>query len=137
METVAANYEYHKSLLALYYLIVHADGKLTDKEIKMGELMRDHEEIDPGFFTTYLESVGSADQEKVYRDCINSLLKCSYEDKARCIAWLSNIANADGFMDKREWELIYKLYSKELHVDLNDILQLQKTLPRGLFGTLK
>ena len=137
METVSANYDYQKSLLALYHLIIHADGELTEKELKMGELMRDHEDINKDFYTTYLESVSEAHPEKIFTDCINSLKKCSYEDRARCIAWLSNIANVDGFMDKREWEIIYRLYSKELHVDLNDILSIQKTLPRGLFGTLK
>ena len=136
MEIVAANYDYHKSLLSLYHLVVQADGELTDKEIKMGQLMRDYEDIDPGFYDTYLSSIQSAEPDKIFNDCIGSLKKCSYEDKARCIAWLSNIANVDGFMDKREWELIYKLYSKELHVDLNDIMEIQKTLPRGLFGTL-
>jgi uncharacterized tellurite resistance protein B-like protein len=137
MEIVAANYDYQKSLLALYHLIINADGELTEKEIKMGELMRDHEEIDRTFYDTYLNSISEKPAEKIYDDCIGSLKKCSYEDKARCIAWLSNIANADGFMDKKEWELIYHLYSKELNVDLNDIMSVQKTLPRGLFGALK
>ena len=110
METVAINYDYQKSLLALYYIMIHADGELTDKEEKMGELMRDHEEIDKTFYTTYLESISSASMDKIYRDCVNSLNKCSYEDKTRCLAWLSNIANVDGFMDKKEWELIYQLF---------------------------
>ena len=137
MEIVAANYDYQKSLVALYHLIIHADGDLTEKEVKMGELMRDHEEIDKTFYETYLTSISEQSYEKIYNDCITSLKKCSYEDKARCIAWLSNIANADGFMDKSEWELIYHLYSKELNVDLNDIMSIQKTLPRGFFGALK
>jgi hypothetical protein len=38
------------------------------------------------------------------------------------------MANADGFMDKSEWQFIYKIYHKELHLPLDDIMEVQKEL---------
>jgi hypothetical protein len=38
------------------------------------------------------------------------------------------LANSDGFMDKSEWQFIYKIYHKELHLALDDIMHVQKEL---------
>jgi hypothetical protein len=38
------------------------------------------------------------------------------------------IANADGFMDKTEWQFIYKVYHKELGLNLDEIMKTQKEL---------
>lgn len=42
---------------------------------------------------------------------------------------MSNIANADGFMDPTEWRMIYQLYKDELNLNLDDILTQQKKIP--------
>jgi hypothetical protein len=44
------------------------------------------------------------------------------------------IANSDGFMDKREWELIYKIYHTELALSLNEIMKAQRELNKILHG---
>jgi len=45
------------------------------------------------------------------------------------------VANADGFMDRAEWQLIYKIYHKELGLPLNEIFSVQKELNKLIWGT--
>ena len=59
-----------------------------------------------------------------------SLKKCNHESKVRSIAWMSLIANSDGFMDPQEWKLIYYIYNTELKLKLSEIMEMQKQLPR-------
>jgi hypothetical protein len=40
---------------------------------------------------------------------------------------LNNVgANADGFMDKDEWQLNYSIYHNELKLRLDDVLRVQR-----------
>jgi hypothetical protein len=50
------------------------------------------------------------------------------KQQIRIVAWLCVVANADGFMDRAEWQLIYKVYHKELNLPLHDIFAVQKDL---------
>ena len=44
------------------------------------------------------------------------------------------IANSDGFMDKEEWILIYKIYHTELKLSLDEVLKIQKELNMLVHG---
>ena len=87
-------------MVAFYYLLIHADGGVKEKEVKA-----------------------------IYSECINALKNCTYNEQVRIIAWMSRIASSDGFMDPREWKLIYQVYFRELGMDLQDILNEQRNLP--------
>lgn len=121
---------YFGGLVALYHLLINADGHVDDKELRMGELMKKHENIDDWEFNYHLNRIAEQDKEKIISDCINSLNKCDHEWRIKCIAWMSLIANSDGFMAPEEWKLIYYIYNTELKLNLSDILEMQKQLPR-------
>ena len=121
---------YIEGLVSLYHLLINADGHVDDKELKMGELMKTHEKIDDYMFDFYLNKISTQENKVVFDACVNSLNKCEHDWKVKCIAWMSLIANSDGFMDPEEWKLIYSIYNKELNLNLNDILEMQKQLPR-------
>lgn len=121
---------YIEGLVSLYHLLINADGHIDEKEIKMGELMRKHEEIDDKDFNDTLERISAMDKEDVIEDCVTSLNKCDYDMKVKCIAWMSMIANSDGFMAPEEWQLIYHIYNTKLKLNLSDILEMHKHLPR-------
>jgi len=118
-------------LVSLYYLLIHADGKVSDKELKMGEVMCKHEDIDNHEFRSILEETSKSGKNDIYLKCIDALRQGDQEFKIKCIAWMSLIANADGFMAPDEWKLIYKIYAKELQLNLEEILNYQKKLPRN------
>ena len=114
----------------LYHLLINADGHVDEKELSMGRLMKKHENIDDWQFNYHLKRISDLNKEQIVAECINSLKKCEYEMKVKCIAWMSLIANSDGFMAPEEWKLIYYIYNTELKLNLKDILEMQKQLPR-------
>jgi uncharacterized tellurite resistance protein B-like protein len=61
------------------------------------------------------------------------LKQLNYKQQVRIIAWMCVIANADGFMDRGEWQLIYKIYHKELNLPLHDIFAVQKELNKKIW----
>ncbi|MFW5700650.1 MAG: TerB family tellurite resistance protein [Cyclobacteriaceae bacterium] len=116
--------------LALYYMMIMADGVISPKEVDMGNLMIKHEKINEEYFHQQMEIFRNMDKSKLMHMCIEKLAKCNKDDQIRAVAWMSNVANSDGFMDPQEWTLIYRIYNKELKLDLNKILEKQKELPR-------
>ncbi len=121
---------YIEGLVSLYHLLINADGHIDDKELKMGELMKKHEGIADEVFNATLERISGMPKDDVIEDCIISLNKCDYDLKVKCIAWMSMIANSDGFMAPEEWQLIYHIYNTKLKLSLTDILEMHKQLPR-------
>ena len=121
---------YLSGLVTLYHLLINADGFVDDKEIVMGELMKKHENIDEWEFDNHLNLISDLDQKQIVNNCVASLHKCDHDSKVKCVAWMSLIANSDGFMAPEEWKLIYYIYNTELKLNLKDILEVQKQLPR-------
>jgi uncharacterized tellurite resistance protein B-like protein len=119
-----------EGFISLYYLMIIADGVISPKELDMGNLMMRHEKIDETSYHQKMESFRNLNKNELLNTCIRNLKNCSKDDQTRAVAWMSNVANSDGFMDPKEWALIYKIYNKELKLDLNKILEVQKELPR-------
>jgi len=106
------------ALIKLYYLLIHADGEVNDREEALGIQMTKTEGISETEFTSALESLKKRTTSNVYAESIEELKKLNHQNQVRCIAWLCVMANADGFMDKSEWQFIYKVYHKEELVSL-------------------
>ena len=130
MTTTENKTNYFGGLVMLYHLLINADGTIDEKELTMGRLMKKHENIDDWEFNYFLKKISAQDKNQIIKDCISSLKKCDYQLKVKCIAWMSMIANSDGFMAPEEWKLIYHIYNTELKLNLKDILEMQKLLPR-------
>jgi uncharacterized tellurite resistance protein B-like protein len=114
----------------LYYLMVHVDNSINEKELTVGKQMISAEGFSETEFYNQLEKLKRMEHGILYNDCINDLKKLERVLQIRCIAWMCVIANADGFMDKSEWQFIYKLYHKELHIPLDEIMKVQNELIR-------
>jgi uncharacterized tellurite resistance protein B-like protein len=92
------------------------------------------EGIDETKFNSIIEKLKLRKPEDIYKECIVSLKKLDVKTQIRCVAWLCVVANADGFMDKKEWMLIYKIYQTELNLQLDDIMKVQKELNKIIHG---
>lgn len=114
----------------LYFLLTHADGEVHTKEVEMGEKMMWHEAINQDHFSDDIRALSAQDPESIFQECIAELTKFTKNDQVNALAWMCIIANADGFMDKNEWQLIYRIYHKHLDLELNEIMQRQKELYR-------
>lgn len=125
----------YKSIISsLYYLLIYADGKINDREVSLGKLMMKEEGFDDSEFDSLMELFKPKDRNALVAECVTALKKLTPKQQIRAIAWLCVIANADGFMDKEEWLLIYKIYNLELHLSLDDILKEQKELNKVIHG---
>lgn len=121
---------YKAVITQLYYTLISADGHVNDHERASGKWLAKTEGIDPEDFGVQLELLKSKDKNVLLTDCIKALKKLSRDEQIRIIAWLCVIANGDGFMDKAEWQLIYKIYHKELNLPLEEIFKVQKEINR-------
>ena len=92
------------------------------------------EGIDEAAFSAQLDALKTKDSASLLKECIAGLKKTDKAKQIRCLAWLSAIANSDGFMDKDEWELIYKIYHNELGLPLDEIMKMQKELNMLIHG---
>jgi uncharacterized tellurite resistance protein B-like protein len=119
---------YKPTLIKLYHLLVNADGQVNEKELIAGRQMIRTEGINEFEFDRIIDSLKNRNAGIVYTECVEELKRFDQDKQIRCIAWLSVIANADGFMDKSEWHFIYKLYHVELGLQLDDVMKKQKDL---------
>jgi uncharacterized tellurite resistance protein B-like protein len=126
---------YQLVICKLYYLLAYADGSINDKEAAVAKLMTKAESISSDYFDLQMTLLNSRDKASLYNECIQELRKLDEKHQVKIVAWMCVVANADGFMDRTEWQLIYKIYHKELGLPLNEIFSVQKELNKLIWGT--
>jgi uncharacterized tellurite resistance protein B-like protein len=120
-------------LTRLYFILICSDGNVNEKEVSYGRKMVEAEGIDEQYFFSQIKILEVNNQHELLPEAIAGIKKLSRQDQVRCIAWLCVIANSDGFMDKAEWQMIYKIYHKELNLPLDEIMKVQKTLAQSIY----
>jgi uncharacterized tellurite resistance protein B-like protein len=121
----------YKSIITkLYFILISADGHVNENEITTGKHMAKAEAMGEEDFRVEMELLKSKDPHQMLAECIKDLKKLPRHQQIRIIAWLCVVANGDGFMDKAEWQLIYKIYHRELGLPLDEIFKVQKELNR-------
>lgn len=117
-------------IIRLYYMLIHCDGKVNEGEIALGKRMMEAEHISDAEFDRMMTELQERDLAALHKECITELKRLPRQLQIRCIAWLCVLANADGFMDRGEWQFIYKIYHRELQLPLDVIMGVQKELMR-------
>ena len=117
-------------IIRLYYMLIYTDGKVNQGEVSLGQKMIETEGISEAEFNAQIEALKKKDGTVIYKECLADLKRLKPELQIRSIAWMCVLANSDGFMDKAEWQFIYKIYHKELHLPLDDIMEVQKELAK-------
>lgn len=124
---------YNILIARLYFLLVYADGSVNEKEIAIARQMAKVEGLNEEELDVQLKLLKSKDKDALFTESMLGLKQLSYKQQVRIIAWMCVIANADGFMDRGEWQLIYKIYHKELNLPLHDIFAVQKELSKKIW----
>ena len=127
---------YNILIARLYFLLVYADGSVNEKEISIAKQMAKVEGLNEEEFDVQMKLLKSKDKDALFTESMVGLKQLSYKQQVRIIAWMCVIANADGFMDRGEWQLIYKIYHKELNLPLHDIFAVQKELNKKIWEKL-
>jgi uncharacterized tellurite resistance protein B-like protein len=122
--------DYKSIITKLYFILIYADGHVNEHELASGTQIAKTEAISEEEFRVQIEFLKSKDKSVLLSECIQGLKKLDRKKQIRCIAWLCLVANGDGFMDKTEWQLIYRIYHKELNLPLEEIFKVQKELSR-------
>lgn len=125
---------YRDAVIGLYYLLIYADGNASEKELLFGQQMMAVEGWDVTQFEVIIASYKIKDKKNLYNECLTEFRKFDKLKQIRFVSWLCVIANSDGFMDKEEWALIYKIYNEELKLSLDEILKTQKEINKTLHG---
>jgi uncharacterized tellurite resistance protein B-like protein len=118
-------------LTNLYFVLIYSDGKVNEHELATGQQILKTESIKEEDFSMQMEMLKSIQTDIILSESIPALRKLSRDQQIRIVAWLCVVANGDGFMDKAEWALIYRIYYKELNLPLEDIFKVQKQLTRA------
>jgi uncharacterized tellurite resistance protein B-like protein len=122
--------EYMSVLSNLYFLLVHADGDANEKEIAVAKQMIRAEGFPEDAFKMQMELLKAKNKDLLFDEAMVGMKSLERDQQIRIVAWLSVVANADGFMDRTEWQLIYQIYHKELALPLHEIFDVQKELNR-------
>jgi uncharacterized tellurite resistance protein B-like protein len=122
--------KYMSVFAKLYHMLVCVDNSVNEKELSIGKQMVTIEGFSEREFNQQLEKLKQVDTRFLFSDCVKELRTLERIQQIRCIAWMCLIANADGFMDKAEWQFIYKIYHKELQIPLTEIMKVQNELIR-------
>ena len=120
---VAQSEKFTEAIVSLYHLISSADGKISDFEKRICELMMKSEGIEVPEFEMIINTIDQLSQDEIYAKSIDLLKSCTKDEQIKAMAWMRGIANSDGFMAKEEWSLIFKIYKKELNLNLKDIIE--------------
>lgn len=122
--------KYMSVFAKLYHMLVCVDNSINEREVSIGKQMVTLEGFSEHEFNSQLEKLKKTERGLLYADCVKELKTLERLQQIRCIAWMCVIANADGFMDKAEWQFIYKLYHKELQIPLDEIMKVQNEIIR-------
>lgn len=116
------------TLEKLFFLMTSVDGQVKPKEEAAAATMCTIEGIDRETFTRNVRELNVEDHQAILASAVHELRSMTHIDQVRCVAWLCLVANADGFMEKTEWQFIYTIYHKELNLPLEDVMNEQKRL---------
>ncbi|MBS1682144.1 MAG: TerB family tellurite resistance protein [Bacteroidetes bacterium] len=119
---------FKSTLIKLYYLLVHADGVVNEREVAIAKKMNKEEGIAESDFAVAIASLKNQSVASIYSSALEELKKLDHNQQVRIVGWLCVTANADGFMDKNEWKFIYKIYHTELALNLDEVMKVQKEL---------
>ena len=111
----------------LYFLLITSDGVVCEKETDLWRKISTTHGFDDDFQKHY-NQFESKEKTKILTESIQSLKQTPKKEQINLIAYLCVVANADWFMDKREWKLIYTLYHDELKLAQEEIMEKQRTI---------
>lgn len=138
MDNLEKDSHFRKGTLTLCYLLSQADGEMTNDEVKTFELFKSHEGLSDSMYNSIINNLEARNYEEIYAIGLGEIKHCDKSDQVKCLAWMNKVANADGFVDTDEWSLIYKVYNKELGLNIGDILDFQlPKIENSLFSKRK
>jgi len=109
-------------LLYLVHLLVSADGVVNDNEEIAVKRIMEKEGIPMSVLEEFKDKVATTKERDIYQLGIDSINRCSDQDKLKAFAHLYKMSEADGSVHVKEVRLL--LYSiKSAGIEFADVVQ--------------
>jgi len=113
---------YHLGLLYMIHLLISSDGQVSDDEERSWELIKKTEGISDEVFTEFRKSLEGKKEREIYQAGIDSLNKCTEQQKLDAFSHLYHLSEADGNVHVKEVRLL--LYSIRMTgIEFNDVVE--------------
>jgi hypothetical protein len=114
-------------MLCLIYVLISSDGEISPEELNYLSRIKETEGISERLFGLFESSISGKTGREIYQIGIESILRCSMEEKLLAFVRLYQMAHADGIIHVRE--IRFLLYAVKLaDVDLDVIMRASKTM---------
>ena len=117
-----SNKDYQMGLLNLVHVLISADGEVNDNEqIAMKRIM-DKERIPMAVLEQFKLAIANTKERDIYQAGIDSINRCSDEDKLKAFVHLYQMSEVDGSVHVKEVRLL--LYSiKSAGIEFEDVVK--------------
>lgn len=119
-------------LIRVYAMLMRSEGHFRDEDGRFGRKIAKVVGVDKETFINRADTLSVINREDLVDDTIIAVRRLPWNEQVLCVAWLCVMASADGKMDEVDWSTIYKIYHKELHLPLREILKTQNWLTRSV-----
>lgn len=118
---------FQKVLIKAYYYLIIVDGKVDAKELTFANKLIKREEISRENFDATLDSFDYESSDNIRKSLIEDLEGLSKPEILKIVAYMSLLAESDGFTDPNEKDILFDLYEK-FGLNFKDVLKERENL---------
>jgi uncharacterized tellurite resistance protein B-like protein len=124
--------EYAQTICRLYYLMIHADGDVTDSEWRVGKQIMKLEGFADEMLETEFAHCRSLSKTELMDLCIASLNRLTVEHQIRSLAWMYIVSEIDWAVDKNERLVIDQILASTVKLPHSEIALVESELSKNL-----
>ena len=113
------------TLLSFVNYFVYQDSSQSESEDALIEKLLEIEDIDITYFESERLRFFSTPRSSLFNESLENLKQMQQAQQLRCLAWLFIFSRSDQKTDSKEWHLLYRIYAKELNLNLIEIVKVQ------------
>lgn len=124
--------EYAQTICRLYYLMIHADGDVTESEWRVGKQIMKLEGLADEILETEFENCRLLSKPELMDLCISSLNRLTTKYQIRSLAWMYIVSEIDWAVDKTERLIIEQILANTVKVPHSEIALVESELSKNL-----
>ena len=119
---------FNQAFTYLYFLMLSADKIADLKELKLGNKIIQLEKLDKEEVMKNLDKLSAMPREKVFESAMLYVKSAPRNIQLKCLGYIKLMAQADGFVDEKERELLNEISLNELNISLSEVADMGKKL---------
>ncbi|MCE2995256.1 MAG: hypothetical protein ACK5RG_01475 [Cyclobacteriaceae bacterium] len=124
--------EYAQTICRLYYLMIHADGDVTESELRVGKQIMKLEGLAEAMLEAEFENCRLLSKPELTDLCISSLNRLTTKYQIRSLAWMYIVSEIDWAVDKTERLVIEQILANTVKVPHSEIALVESELSKNL-----